>query len=103
MFDSGVLSQTSDMTGKIRGFPLKCGVADLLHRGILRIYVEMRYAHAVSELLIPLQNRDPSDTTPNCYDREKHAWLAEGDIEGECLKLKLFCSDLHHVPRNHLR
>ncbi|GBM85282.1 hypothetical protein AVEN_46219-1 [Araneus ventricosus] len=103
VFDSGVLCQISDVTGKIRGFPLKCGIADLLHRGILRIYVEMMFANAISEVLIPLQNRDPSDTTPNCYDREKHAWLAEGDIEGECLKLKLFCSDLHHVPRNHLR
>ncbi|GIY37034.1 uncharacterized protein CEXT_27461 [Caerostris extrusa] len=103
VFDSGIQCQMSDMTGKIRGFPLKCGVSDLLHRGILRIYVEMMFAHAISEVLIPLQNRDPSDTTPNCYDREKHAWLAEGDIEGECLKLKLFCSDLHHVPRNHLR
>ncbi|GIY91233.1 uncharacterized protein CDAR_127091 [Caerostris darwini] len=103
VFDSGIQCQMSDMTGKIRGFPLKCGVSDLLHRGLLRIYVEMMFANAISEVLIPLQNRDPSDTTPNCYDREKHAWLAEGDIEGECLKLKLFCSDLHHVPRNHLR
>ncbi|XP_054721728.1 uncharacterized protein LOC129231438 [Uloborus diversus] len=103
VFDSGVLCQMSDVTGRIRGFPLKCTVGDLLRRGILRIYVEMMYANAISEVLIPLQNKDPSDTTPNCYDREKHAWLAEGDIEGECLKLKLFCSDLHHVPRNHLR
>lgn len=93
----------SDVTGRIRGFTLKCSVADLLRRGILRIYVEMMFANAVSEVLIPLQNVDPSESLPNCYDREKHAWLAEGDIEGECLKLKLFCSDLHHVPRNHLR
>lgn len=103
VYDSGVLCQMSDVTGRIRGFTLKCTVSDLLRRGILRVYVEMMYANAISEVLIPLQNIDPSESTPNCYDREKHAWLAEGDIEGECLKLKLFCSDLHHVPRNHLR
>ncbi|XP_054710150.1 uncharacterized protein LOC129219863 [Uloborus diversus] len=99
--DSGILDQISDMSGRIRGFSLRCQVTDLVRRAVLRVYTEMICANTISEAKVPT-TRDPNSTS-NCYDRDKQGWCVEADLEGEQLRLKLFYSDLHNVPRNHLR
>lgn len=99
--DSGILDQISDMSGRIRGFSMRCHVPDLVRRSTLKIYLEMICANPISEAKVPTV-RDPNSTA-NCYDRDKQGWCVEADMECESLKLKLFYSDLHNVPRNHLR
>lgn len=100
--DSGLVDQISDMNGQIRGFGLRCQVNDLIRRGHLRLHVIMICANTVSEATVPTKT-EPAASGANCYDREKQGWCVEADMEGEFLKLKLFCSDLHLVPRSHLR
>ncbi|GFY74272.1 uncharacterized protein TNIN_369731 [Trichonephila inaurata madagascariensis] len=99
--DSGLLDQISDMSGRIRGFSLRCQVPDIVRRTVLRVYTEMMCANTISEAKVPT-TRDPNSTA-NCYDRDKQGWCVEADMECEFLRLKLFYSDMHNVPRNHLR
>ncbi|XP_035207201.1 uncharacterized protein LOC118182039 [Stegodyphus dumicola] len=99
--DSGILDQISDMSGRIRGFSLRCQIPDIVRRTALRVYTEMICANTISEAKVPT-TRDPNSTA-NCYDRDKQGWCVEADMECEFLRLKLFYSDLHNVPRNHLR
>ncbi|GIX70953.1 uncharacterized protein CDAR_505051 [Caerostris darwini] len=99
--DSGLLDQISDMSGRIRGFSLRCQVPDIVRRTVLRVHTEMMCANTISEAKVPT-TRDPNSTA-NCYDRDKQGWCVEADMECEFLRLKLFYSDMHNVPRNHLR
>lgn len=103
-YDSGIMCQISNVTGRIRGFPVKGrSISDLLRRGALKIYVEMMVANAVSDLAVKLEIPDPDVQATNCYDRENHPWIAESEIRGENLNLRLYCNDMSHIPRNHLR
>ncbi|XP_023216783.1 uncharacterized protein LOC111619310 [Centruroides sculpturatus] len=99
--DSGLLDQISDLSGRIRGFWLRCQVQDIVRRNALKVYVEMVCANTISEAKLPTV-RD-LEGAANCYDRDKQGWCVEADMEAECLKLKLFYTDLHNVPRNHLK
>lgn len=107
--DSGVLDQISDLSGRIRGFSLRGqGTSDLVRRGLLRLQLHMLSANAISEakVLATGPRADPScsgTTTANCYDRDKQPWCVEADLEADCVRLKLYYSELQHIPRGHLR
>ncbi|XP_064466638.1 uncharacterized protein LOC135377855 [Ornithodoros turicata] len=110
--ESGLLDQISDLSGRIRGYPLRGTAADLVRRaGLIRLHLHMISANAISEAKVPAVNReqtlagrDPAETAvANCYDRDKQAWCVEADLDSDVVRLKLFYADLHHVPRGHLR
>ncbi|UYV80503.1 hypothetical protein LAZ67_19000365 [Cordylochernes scorpioides] len=98
--DSGMLDQISDLNGRIRGFPVK-GFPTLDPPP--KVHVELLCANLTSEVKVALQTRDPN-AEPNCYDRDRQGWSVEADADAaDCLKVKVFFSDIQLVPRNHLR
>ncbi|KAK8379270.1 hypothetical protein O3P69_019257 [Scylla paramamosain] len=101
--DSGILDQLSDHDGRTPGWsPARTRLHDLVHKGVLRLYLEMILANTTSEVrLQPLPQGAP--TAVLCYDRDKQAWALEADLHSDTLRLKLVFNDVHNVPRNHLR
>lgn len=101
--DSGILDQLSDHEGRTPGWsPARTRLHDLVHKGALRLYLEMILANTTSEVRLgPLPQNTP--TSVLCYDRDKQAWALEADLHSDMLRLKLVFNDVHNVPRNHLR
>ncbi|XP_071513816.1 uncharacterized protein [Panulirus ornatus] len=101
--DSGILDQLSDHDGRTPGWtPARTRLHDLVHKGVLRLYLEMILANTTSEVRIqPLPQNPPTSVV--CYDRDKQAWALEPDLHSDMLRLKLVFNDVHNVPRNHLR
>lgn len=110
--DSGVIDDFSDSEGHSYGWTAKAHLGNLVRRnGVLRVYLEMVSAIAISEIKVDISrtqwNRvfpaNAISSTAHCYDRDKHAWCIEADANSEYLRLKIVYKDIHHVARNHLR
>ncbi|XP_066959176.1 LOW QUALITY PROTEIN: uncharacterized protein [Macrobrachium rosenbergii] len=108
--DSGILDQLSDHEGRTPGWtPSRTRLSDLVHKGVLRLYLEMILANTTSEVrLQPLASAAAAaggGVVPpvQCYDRDKQAWALEPDLHSDMFRLRLMYNDIHNVPRNHLR
>ncbi|OQR69122.1 hypothetical protein BIW11_12461, partial [Tropilaelaps mercedesae] len=109
--ESGLLDQISDLSGRIRGFPLK-GICNSIREimsprsGQLHVHLQMVSANVISEAKVPIVPQQTNNinmqqgpagmglgglspsSTANCYDRDKQAWTVEADFERDYLRLK---------------
>lgn len=101
-FESGILEQLLDTTGN--SDPYIAGVT--LHklargRSSLKVKLDMLSVVSVSEVAIHVLNRNKNRA--HLYDRDKQAWMLEGDSSGKHLSFKLYYTDISHVPRKFTR
>lgn len=113
-FDSGIVDDVSDSDGKSYGWHPRLKFQDLVHKGMIRVHLEMHLANTLSEVIssILLSQADQGANssgvlaTPNisqCYDRDKQAWSVKSDCHSETVRLHMVYKDIQNVPRNHLR
>lgn len=101
--DSGVMEDFSDSEGRCYGWTVKAHLPDLVHRGTLRVYLEMISATTISEVKVMVFPSTMLQSSAHCYDRDKQAWGVEADVDSEFLRLKIVNKDIYNLPRNHLR
>ena len=99
---SDVIEQCIDMAGQGRPYEIDQSVHGLIvAKGKLSLKVEMLSVATVSEVeLLPL-NRERNRA--HLYDRENQGWLVECDVSTECLRLRMYYSDVRNVPRRFTR
>ncbi|KAK6982284.1 hypothetical protein BgiMline_017657 [Biomphalaria glabrata] len=104
-FDSGDLEQVLDASGQGEPFTIGASVHRLSRgRSTLRVKVEMISVVSVSEVYLNVFNRGGSKQVgAHCYDRDKQAWMMEADTTGKYLTLRLYYTDISHVPRKFSR
>ena len=103
--DTGVMDQLFDTSGAGKPYEIRSSFRHTLYSlssgKKLVVRVEMTSAVAISECtLLPL-NRDKNKA--QLYDREKQGWLIESDTSLDCLRFRLFYTDVHNVARRHIR
>uniref|UniRef100_A0A8D8QVL2 MATH domain-containing protein n=1 Tax=Cacopsylla melanoneura TaxID=428564 RepID=A0A8D8QVL2_9HEMI len=111
--DSGVVDDVSDSDGKSYGWHPRVKFHDLVHKGVIRVHLEMHLANTLSEVIssIVLSQSDSTHTSgviaapaiSQCYDRDKQAWSVKSDCHSETVRLHMVYKDIQNVPRNHLR
>ncbi|KAH9494619.1 hypothetical protein Btru_019729 [Bulinus truncatus] len=103
-FDSGDLEQVLDASGLGEPFTIGASVHRLSRgRSTLRVKVEMISVVSVSEVYLNVLNRGAKQHGAHCYDRDKQAWMMEADTTGKYLTMRLFYTDISHVPRKFSR
>ncbi|CAG9135901.1 unnamed protein product [Plutella xylostella] len=73
-------------------------LAQQLHKGGVRLTLELVWARALVELGVAAGGRPAT-----CYDRDKQAWALRCDTHSDTVRLHMLYRDVQHVPRNHLR
>ncbi|KAE8743201.1 hypothetical protein FOCC_FOCC011181, partial [Frankliniella occidentalis] len=124
--ESGTLQTVSDTEGRGLGWHPRARLADVLHKGVVRVHLEMLLANTMSEVAVTsmglardapgsigapggldaldnLGRRVPVPVTAQCYDRDKQAWALKSDCHSDTVRLHMVYKDVQHVPRNHLR
>eukprot|EP00094_Tigriopus_californicus_P008290 TCALIF_07986-PA protein Name:"Protein of unknown function" AED:0.27 eAED:0.27 QI:0/0.4/0.16/0.83/1/1/6/0/368 len=99
--DSGMLDEASDSDGRSYGWLPRAKLADLVHKGTLRLVVEMVSVNVVSLVELPVVPPNPIGCP--LYDNDKHTWELESDLNGDTLRLRLVHKDAKNIPRNHIR
>lgn len=113
--ESGTLQTVSDTEGRGSGWHPRTRISDVMHKGVIRVHLEMLLANTMSEVAVTSMGLAPGtmdDTmgrrvampvTAQCYDREKQAWSLKSDCHSDTVRLHMVYKDVQHVPRNHLR
>ncbi|XP_034246169.1 uncharacterized protein LOC117648081 [Thrips palmi] len=113
--ESGTLQTVSDTEGRASGWHPRTRISDVMHKGVIRVHLEMMLANTMSEVAVTSMGLAPGamdDTmgrrvampvTAQCYDREKQAWSLKSDCHSDTVRLHMVYKDVQHVPRNHLR
>ncbi|XP_058802211.1 uncharacterized protein LOC131670549 isoform X2 [Phymastichus coffea] len=101
-FDSGALEDINDAEGRGYGWHPKIRWAEVAHKNVLKVSIEMLEARTISEVLVQALGPGSLPATP-CYDKEKQAWAIRADMHSTTVRLGLVYKDIHNVPRNHLR
>ncbi|XP_063994198.1 uncharacterized protein LOC135171514 [Diachasmimorpha longicaudata] len=100
--ESGQIEDFSDAEGQGFGWHPRVHWADVAHRGILPLTVEMVEARTISEVVVQALGPAILPAAP-CYDRDTQAWAIRADLHSDTVRLHLIYKDIHNVPRNHLR
>ncbi|XP_071444417.1 uncharacterized protein [Hetaerina americana] len=118
--DSGPVEDHSDAEGRGLGWHPRARISDLVSRrgggggALLRVRLEMIEARTLSEVAIAAAAQAQTiystsigntlrPVSPQCYDRDKQAWIIRTDTHSETVRLHMVFKDVQNVPRNHLR
>ena len=99
--DSGTLEQFLDDTGYGEGYILPHRLTAYAHKGRLRVRVDLYSVSAISQVKIQALNLGKNQA--HCYDRDKQAWMIDSEVDAQFLTLRLFYTDIMHVPRKFSR
>lgn len=101
-YESGQLEELSDAEGHGFGWHPRGRWSDVVHKGLVKVTLEMVEARTISEVLVQALGPTSLPAVP-CYDRDKQAWTIRADLHSDTVRLHLVYKDIHNVPRNHLR
>ena len=102
ILESSIIEQLLDTSGSGDPYDVGCHLYNLVSsKARLKIRVDLYSVNAVSMVKIQALNRSKNST--RLYDRDKQEWTLESDIDDEYLKLRLYYSDVHNVPRKFCR
>lgn len=97
-YETDVIEQTLDAGGNAVPYPINVPVHHLLYKNRFRLRLILISVKAVSEVRIDALNR--TRNRAHLYDRDKQGWLIASDIDnGHFLHLRLYYTDIKHVPR----
>lgn len=102
MYQTGLITQTLDTSGV--GDPLIVAASIYeLSQGTVSIPVKVIMRSVVSVSEVTMDAFGQGCNRAHCYDRDKQAWMIEGDASGKCLAFRLYYTDISHVPRKFTR
>ncbi|CAI9716618.1 XP_029657756.2uncharacterized protein LOC115231992 isoform X2 [Octopus vulgaris] len=102
IYQTGQITQTLDTSGVGDPLIVAATIFELSQgRMVVPVKVTMTSVVLVSEVTMDALGQ--SRNRAHCYDRDKQAWMLEGDTSGKHLSFRLYYTDISHVPRKFTR